>query len=367
MRGLVCASSDRPASFKLIPIHIDRGILRRSSGAHARRLAIALSRWRDASVLFAVLIVLTFARPALADPTPDDASNLLAQMSVAVRDTSYQGSFIYEHNGRIDALRIFHAGGRDERERLLSMSGARNEIVRDGATVTCLLTGSPTLLLPNNGEVHLLPLVPDVSGASFAKLYSVETALEDRVAGYRTRMVKIVPRDAYRYGYHLWLEDATKLPLRSVVVDAAQHDLEQFMFVALDIGAKPKDSDLVPSGSTDGMTAPAETVLVGAPQWRVADAPAGFGFLRAQRARQGANPAQHLIYSDGVASVSVYVEPRDTKTPDAPDRAIARGVLSMYTHDMQGWKVTALGDVPRATVQRMARSVQATAVSPPAR
>ncbi len=285
-------------------------------------------------------------------------------MSIAVRDTSYQGSFIYEHNGRIDALRIFHAGGSDARERLVSMSGVRSEIVRDGTTVTCVRAGSPTLLLPNEGAVHLLPLVPDVSGASFARHYAIETGTEDRVAGYGARIVKIIPRDAYRYGYRLWLEDATQLPLRSMVVDAAQRDLEQFMFVALDIGAKPKESDLVSSAANDRMMAPEESALTGTPQWRVADVPAGFEFLRAQRPAQAANRAEHLIYSDGLASVSVYVEPRDTSKPGAPDRAIARGVLSMYSHDMRDWKVTALGDVPRATVQRMARSVVQSVVAP---
>ena len=282
-------------------------------------------------------------------------------MSVAARDISYQGSFIYEHNGRIDSLRIFHAGGNDERERLLSMSGARSEVVRDKTTITCLQSGMPTLLLPNHGAAHLLPLVPDVSSSSFAKLYFVEAGAEDRVAGYRARIVKIAPRDAYRYGYRLWLEDTTGLPLRSVVVDAAQRELEQFMFVALDIGAKPKESDLVPSGEIGSVTTPAEVVLTGTPRWTVADAPAGFVLLRTQRAAQGANAAEHLMYSDGVASVSIYVEPRDAKVPATQDRASARGVLSMYTHDMGAWKITGLGDVPRATVERMARSVQAVA------
>lgn len=353
MRGSICALLDRRASSDGIRISAGRDTPRREP----RRPA--LRGWRDASLLLAALIALASTRPGLADPASDDASALLAQMSVAVRDISYQGSFIYEHNGRIDALRLFHAGGRDERERLFSMSGARSEIVRDGNTVTCLQTGSPTLLLPNHGAVHLLPLVPDVSGASFGKLYSVEAGAQDRVAGYRARIVKIVPLDAYRYGYQLWLEDTTRLPLRSVVVDAAQHELEQFMFVALDIGAKPKESDLLPSAEAGSVMAPMETALVGTPQWRVTDAPAGFEFLRAQRAAQGTNPGEHLIYSDGVASVSVYVEPRDAKAPVAPDRAIARGVLSMYTHDMETCKVTVLGDVPRATVQRVARSVQA--------
>ncbi len=143
MRGFVCALSDRRASSGWIRISAGRDIPRR------KQSRAALRRLRGSSLLLGALFVLASIRPALADPASDDAATLLAQMSVAVRDIDYQGSFIYEHNGRIDALRLFHAGGRDERERLLSMSGARSEIVRDGNTVTCLQTGSPTLMLPN--------------------------------------------------------------------------------------------------------------------------------------------------------------------------------------------------------------------------
>lgn len=365
---------DRRASLEQNTIFIveddsrcNESLVDRTTGRAPKRLPgnryVELRHWRKAWLLFAALIVATPTRPAVANPTAGDASALLAKMSVAVRDTRFQGSFIYEHNGRIDALRIFHAGGRDGRERLISMSGARSEVVRDGNTITCTQAGSPALLLPNFGAAHLLPLVPEASGPSFGKFYAAEVGTEDRIAGYRARIVKIVPRDAYRYGYQLWLEDSTQLPLRSVVIDAAGHDLEQFMFVALEIGAKPKESDLVPSVETGAMTAPEETALVGMPQWRVTDAPAGFEFLRAQQALHGANRGEHLMYSDGVASVSVYVESRDAKTPRATDLAIARGMLNMYTHDMDDWKVTVLGDVPRATVQRMARSVQAAVTS----
>ena len=374
MGGFVCVLFDRRASLDRNTLFIDREHSRRNACPIARAAEVMVGRfprsgratpnhWRKAGLLVAALVVFAPALAALEDPVTGDAAALLAKMSVAVRDTRYQGSFIYEHDGRIDALRIFHAGGRDGRERLLSMSGARSEVVRDGNTITCMQAGSPALLLPNFGAAHLLPLVPVASGPSFGKFYAVELGREDRVAGYQTRIVKVVPRDAYRYGYRLWLEDSTQLLLRSAVIDAAGHDLEQFMFVALEIGAKPKESDLVPSVETGAMTALEETALVAVPQWRVADAPAGFELLRAQQASHGTNRGEHLMYSDGVASVSVYVEPRDAKTPQAVDRAIARGMLSIYTHDMGEWKITVLGDVPRATAQRMARSVQATATA----
>ena len=83
--------------------------------------------WRGVYPILTALILVASMRPLRAEPV-DEASNLLAQMSAAVRETNYQGSFIYERNCCIDALRIFHAGGRDGRERLVSMSGVHSEI-----------------------------------------------------------------------------------------------------------------------------------------------------------------------------------------------------------------------------------------------
>lgn len=288
----------------------------------------------------------------------DPALKLLTQMSAAVRGNDYQGSFIFEHNGQIDALRLFHVGGNRERERLVSMSGARSEIVRDDASFTCLQDGQPTVIFENRVGARLLPLTPDVSALASSAFYAASLAGTDRVAGYRARIVEISARDGYRYGYRLWLDEDSHLLLRSALLDSARRTLDQFMFVALDVGAKPKESDLQASSNT-GISAPAEeAVLPGSPQWRVTDPPPGFQFLRAQRPAQGPTPAEHHVYSDGIADVSVYVEPRDANAPAAQDRSMVRGALHVYSRDIGSWRVTALGDVPRATVERIARSTR---------
>lgn len=295
-----------------------------------------------------------------------DAAILLQRMSAAVRALDYQGSFIYEHDARIDAMRIFHAAG-GGRERLVGLSGPRSEVVRDGDSITCLQSGTPTVLLPNRGGAGLLPLVPDTRARSFARSYVLNLGHEDRVAGYRARIVDIVPRDEYRYGYRLWLEETSFLLLRSAVLDAKRRTVEQFMFVALDIGTRPKESDLAASGET-GVTAPPSEMALGAPpQWRVADLPPGFYFVRAQRPAQGAPQAEHQMYTDGVANVSVYIEPRSASSAAAADGSAVRGALSIYSHDAgSAWRVTALGDVPGATVERIARSVARVADGMPA-
>jgi sigma-E factor negative regulatory protein RseB len=100
---------------------------------------------------------------------------------------------------------------------------------------------------------------------------------------------------------------------------------------------------------------PDEAPLAGA-HWRVADLPPGFTLARTQRSAQDDDAAEHQVYADGLASVSLYIEPR--AKPGAADLALGRGMLNIYTHEGSDYRVAALGDVPRATLERMARSIQ---------
>jgi sigma-E factor negative regulatory protein RseB len=287
-----------------------------------------------------------------------DPRDLLRRMSAALRTVDFEGSFIYQHEGRTDALRIFHAGGARERERLVSLNGARGEIVRDGATITCVQPGAVPTLFANRAGMRLLPLAPELG--QVGAQYRVVLAGDDRIAGYDARILDIEPRDPWRYGYRLWLQRDNQLLLRSAVVDASRRPLAQFMFVALEIGSRPSETDLLPAHDIANAAMPNDEVrLATRPAWIVAGAPAGFRLIRAQRPAEGDAKAEHLIYSDGLANVSVYVEPHAGATTAAVESTIVRGALSIHSRDADGLRVTALGDVPSATVEAMARSVRA--------
>ena len=316
---------------------------------------------RAAPIAFCAIALLTSGVARAAEPAPQE---LLRRMSASLRSVDYEGSFIYQHDGRTDALRIFHLAGEHERARLISLTGARGEIIRNDRTITCIQPGLTPTLFAGRAENGLLPLTPNVR--ELGAEYSVALAGSDRVAGYEANIVDIVPRDPYRYGYRLWLQRDNQLLLRSAVFDAARRPLEQFMFVALDVGTKPSETDLLPTETVTGAISPADEVQVNAkPAWLV-EAPTGFRLVRTQRPSGDSTQTQQLVYSDGIASVSIYVEPHaapvgDGPAPAAVESTIVRGVLSIHSRDAGGLKVTALGDVPPATVQTMARSVRAIA------
>jgi len=308
------------------------------------------------SVALAALAFL--AAPAHADDAA--AHELLSRMTTSLRGVDYEGSFIYQHDGRTDALRIFHAGGNPERERLISLTGARGEVVRDGTAIVCVQPGGVPTLFASRAESQLLPLVPNIR--ELGDEYAVATSGDDRVAGYDARIVEISPRDPYRYGYRLWLSKDNQLLLRSAVFDAAKRPLEQFMFVALDVGTRPSQTDLAPSGDVAGAAAPADEMpLATRSAWDVVNTPPGFHLVRAQQTAGAAPESEHLVYTDGLANVSVYIEPHPLSSPVAVESGMMRGVLSVHSVDAAGVRVTALGDVPPATVQAMARGVRSTA------
>ncbi|MGA9422295.1 MAG: MucB/RseB C-terminal domain-containing protein [Rhodanobacteraceae bacterium] len=313
----------------------------------------------------ALVVVLAIACGGSGIATAADvtADELLADMARSMHSLDYQGSFVYQHGGRTDALRVFHLGGARERERLISLTGPRSEVVRNGGTITCVQSGGQRTVFTNDANPSLVPLVPDANVAKLAANYTLRLGGEDRIAGYNSRVVDIAARDGYRYSYRLWLDQTSRMLLRSTVLDAHQRTLEQFMFVALVVGVKPNETDLLPGNAAGKARAPQdEVVLSGAPIWRVADLPAGYRLARSQRPVQGPPDAEHLMYSDGLASVSVYVEPDAGNSVRKASR-ISRGALNVYSHSSDGWRITVLGDVPAATVTRLARSVRRVSAS----
>lgn len=316
------------------------------SSAGSRRIAALFSLIG----LFALPVAI--AQQALA---PQEA---LQAMSAAVRNLDYQGSFIYERNGELHALRLLHQGNGHDREKLVSLDGPRNVVLRDGSLITLQQEDGTTSLLPNRPGSRLLPLIPDPLASRFQRFYATVRAGHDRVAGYGAQVIDIQPRDGFRYGYRVWLEDDSHLPLKSALVDGAGNVVEQFLFVSLDIRVAFRADEFAAVGAPAAAMPVEGGVLGASAHWHVVDLPPGFRYSSGHWPMLAPTRSEHHVYSDGIASVSVYVELRDARQPPAADSATTRGALNIYSHDVGDVRVTALGDVPRATVRRMARSVQ---------
>lgn len=323
-----------------------------------------------ASALIAAAAVAAFAPGAQA--SPDEARQWLERMTQALATRNYDGLFTRSTATQSETMRIIHReeDGRSL-ERLVSLDGSGREIIRTREEVHAYLPDRKVVLVePRSDEGSLIKALP----APVAQLESFyELAVRDghKLLGRDVNVVDIRPRDAYRYGYRLWLDKSTAMPLRSVVADGAGHPVEQIQFSRLEVKDEIPDQDIEPSVDATGFrwirTGRVAVQIVPGPSWRPAYVPPGFRLVgsRTQVIPGSPVPAQHLVFSDGMAAISVFIEPVRAKGPVPPESS-SMGSANAFSTSVQGHTVTVVGEVPAVTVREMATSVAPAPASPPA-
>lgn len=318
-----------------------------------------------------LLLISTLALPARAgDP---DARQWLERMSRALAEENYDGRFFHLTEARSETMRIIHRVDKGKvSERLVSLDGSGREIIRNETEVVCYLPDKRTVLVEKRTDNNsLLAALPSYS-ESLESHYSIEKVGKvAKTLGRRTQMIVVQPRDQYRYGYRLWLDQETAMPLKSQLSDRNGRVIEQILFAELNLRDRIPATELKPTVAADGYrwvrhdpeSARVAAVAIGG--WSVNRPPAGFRITisRIQIIAGSNAPARHLVLTDGLASVSVFIEPRNAQ--DAPMHGLARvGSAYAYSREVGGEQVTVVGEVPAATVEAIAASVTRSAVAP---
>ncbi len=293
-----------------------------------------------------------------------EAREWLERMSRALATQNYEGRFFHLTQSRSETMRIVHRVDHGKiTEKLVSLDGSGREIVRNESEVLCYLPDKRVVLVEKRTDNNqLLSAVPTYNEGLEA-LYNIErSGGVVKALGRRTQLILVQPRDRYRYGYKLWLDQETAMPLKSQLCDADGNVIEQILFAELNLRERIPADEIKASVSGEGFKwlrqdaqpRMANTVI----GWNVARLPAGFRLTtwRMQIIAGSAAPVRHLVYSDGLASVSVFIEPRDTQS--APMRGLAKmGAAFAFSRDLDGHQVTAVGEVPAATVEAIASGV----------
>lgn len=311
----------------------------------------------------ALLALAAVAAPALAD---DSVQDWLDRMSRAVETLDYRGTLVHVRDGEVDTLRIIHRSDEDGvRERIYSLDGPPREILRDGDSVRCVLPGDEPLLLESQLAGRLMPSLPVNRLLGPESGYIMSLGGRERVAGLEARVIHIQPRDAYRYGSRLWLEEQTGMLLRYASIDHDGRQLQQLSFASLEMGVNIADSELEPEleGGEFRTAAADESLRAGAaPVGRFAfkpRVPRGFRLVNAGKgqATHGSD-FEHLLYSDGLSSFSIYVERAGADAGSVADRVEAMGPVHVYTTQSGGRLFTVVGEVPAATVEFVGRQLR---------
>ena len=300
----------------------------------------------------------------------DEARVWLARTDRALATRNYRGVFVHEHGGESETLRVVHrVDGDGVSERLLSMDGSGREFIRKGSQLICYLPDQRTVLVERSPEAGLLLAgLPRVDTASIEQ-YDVQEIAHSRVSSRRVRVIAITPRDAMRYGYRLWIDEGSAMPLKTQLRSTQGAVLEQIVFTDLVMPAHIADSELQPQvdarrfrwvqQEADGASLKGPSLSV---SWQENALPAGFHMTASARQMLPGGPVEHLVFSDGLASVSVFVEVRREAngSPGSEDVATL-GISSAYSTVVQGYRITAVGEVPPDTVRTIARSIRTAA------
>lgn len=313
--------------------------------------------------LLAALLLL-LAPQVQADRAPGDAGDWLDRMTHAMRNLNYEGTFVYLHDARLEAMRIVHARTEEgEQERLLSLNGEPREILRDDRHLTCIWPGSRSVVVDTTRQATALPAwIPDRRD-ELERHYRFELGERYRIAGFPAQEVLIHPADGFRYGYHLWLERETGMLLKSDMLDERGEPVEQVMFTDLRFTDDPGELDLLPRVSTrDYRWTRREAEpepLHERSAWVIERLPPGFRVESSHHWPGGSGkPAtQQLVISDGLASVSVFIEEIDEEGAQLQGGS-RMGAVNAYGRVVNGHHVTAVGEVPAATVELIGGSAR---------
>lgn len=317
------------------------------------------------SFLITLLLFFNFSLTVNAEQIDSDTvREWLGRVTAAGKNLNYEGTFVYRHGNDMEAVKIIHkADDKGEHERLVSLTGSAREIIRNNKVVTCILPDSKSVVVDNKTPGTQLPSFPSELDQLDA-YYDFSFEGYERVASREARRVVIKPRDRFRYGYRLWIDDAFELLLRSELLDPDGNAVEQIMFTDIRLH-ESLDSDLLKpniSGReftwvTDDESAHDEPMPVD-PNWQVKNKPKGFMLAHhnMHKLPETNLPVEHLVYTDGLAWVSVYIEQIGADV-DSLQGASSMGAVNAYGRVMGQYHVTAVGEVPAMTVELLSSSV----------
>jgi len=313
----------------------------------------------------AILLLANFSLTANAEQIDSDTvREWLSRVTAAGKQLNYEGTFIYRHGNEMEAVKIFHkADEQGEHERMISLTGSGREIIRNNKVVTCILPDSKSVVVDNHTPGTQLPSFPSELDQLDA-YYDFTFEGYERVASREARRVAIKPQDRFRYGYRLWIDDAFELLLRSELLDPEGNAVEQIMFTDIKLHESLDNDLLKPNISGREFTwvtddeekhnepMPAE------PTWRVKNKPQGFMLAHhnMHNLPESNLPVEHLVYTDGLAWVSVYIE-KLAAGADSLQGATSMGAVNAYGRIIGKYHVTAVGEVPAMTVELLSNSV----------
>jgi len=305
------------------------------------------------------LVATLFVAPLAFAQVPPE----LQRAAEAARTLNYIGTIVYQHGSRIEMSRLVHmADARGEYAKLTNLEGPPREVIRDNEEVRCYYPEVKLVRVEPRAFHNAFPALLPQQLATLSEYYTFRKAEVTRIAGLDSQAYVFEPKDALRYAHKFWVDIGTGLLLKVRLLNDRNEPVEQFAFSDIQIGVK-LDRDMIkppfpaPPADWQVRASPPGEVVAKDTGWVVKDMPPGFAkIIEGYRTLRGKpEPVVHLVYSDGLVAVSVFIEP----SPTAPQQVgpSQQGGVNVYSRQLSDYLVTVLGEAPGATVRQIAYSV----------
>lgn len=335
---------------------------------------VAIYLWAQAATNF----VAVQASPPTVKPAANTASaavevksinDWLLRLHEASKRRSYIGTYVVSSGGQMQSAKIWHVcEGTQQVERVESLTGAPRSTFRHNDKVVTFMPEQKVARSEKREVTGSFPELVQSADNRIGEFYKLKTQGVERIAGLESDVVLLIPKDALRFGYRVWTEQKKGLVVKLQTLDSDGRVLEQAAFSELQLDAPVKmDKLLQMMGKVDGYRVE-EPALVkttaSAEGWRQAAPVAGFMpmscYKRPITPTSGATVADEpmqWIFSDGLASVSLFVEPFD-RQKHIKESAMSLGATHTMTRQLGSYWLTAMGEVPMNTLKQFASGLE---------
>lgn len=308
-------------------------------------------------VLSLFLVVLGSA-PAFAD---EDLWQTMQKTAAAARELNYQGLFVYHSGNTLRTIQITHMyeGGR-EFTRNVVLDGRPREVFSEGNDIVIFNAKQDKIVIEKRRGQNLFPAMLPTELSPLKQNYKLKYVGQERVAGRLANIIDMVPNDTLRYQYRFWSDTEYGLLLKMSMQDMQGRTLEQMGFNQVSM-LQTKDLDwFQPKIDTSKPYVMDDTTEMTHIQDNLVlpTLPAGYKKIdQIQLKVPGRNtPVQQFIFSDGLASVSLFIEPVPKGMPPRVGKK-NMGSTNVYANVMNGYQVVVVGEVPAQTVEQIAQQV----------
>ena len=320
-----------------------------------------------AAILFLVFISASIFNFANAENITSTASAndlwlMIQKAAFAARELNYKGTFLYQNGNQSNSVQITHMNnsGREFTRNVILNTDKPREVFSEGSDIVIFHPQKNKIVIEKRRGQNLFPAILPVNLDSLKASYKLRLVGSDNIAGRNAQVVELVPNDAYRYNYKVWLDTEYGLLLKMALLNDKNQTLEQVIFQELNMLNTHDLNWFQPKIDVSKSYVMEDVALLNrvSTNWIVAELPPGYVKVdHIERAAKGKrSPVNQMIFSDGLASVSLFIEPLSKGVRPKTGHMIV-GSTNICAHVIDGYQITVVGEVPASTVQQIAKAV----------